>query len=102
LVGTRGLAPHDVATGGSARLVDAIVAWGGIEAVAGRVKAHHDAGADHVCLQVLRANPNELPLEEWRELAAALLREASGAGAATRPSCCPGRHPPRSRRPTPT
>ena len=69
-----GFTTDDVANGGSDRLVDAIVAWGGIEAIAARVKAHHDAGADHVCLQVLRANPNELPLEEWRELAAALLR----------------------------
>ena len=69
-----GFTTDDVANGGSDRLVDAIVAWGGIEAIAARVKAHHDAGADHVCLQVLRANPNELPREEWRELAAALLR----------------------------
>jgi len=69
-----GFTPDDVANGGSDRLVDAIVAWGGIEAIAARVKAHHDAGADHVCLQVLRANPSELPREEWRGLAAALLR----------------------------
>jgi len=69
-----GFTGDDVANGGSDRLVDAIVAWGGIDAVAARVKAHHDAGADHVCLQVLRANPVELPREEWREIAAALLR----------------------------
>ena len=69
-----GFTADDIANGGSDRLVDAIVAWGGIEAIAALVKAHHDAGADHVCLQVLRANPNELPREEWRELAAALLR----------------------------
>jgi probable F420-dependent oxidoreductase len=69
-----GWADDDVANGGSDRLVDAIVAWGGIDAVVARVKAHHDAGADHVCLQVLRANPVELPREEWREIAAAFLR----------------------------
>jgi probable F420-dependent oxidoreductase len=69
-----GFTDRDVADGGSDRLVDAIVAWGGIDAVATRVKAHHDAGADHVCIQVLRANPAELPREEWREIAAALLR----------------------------
>jgi len=69
-----GFTADDVANGGSDRLVDAIVAWGGIDAIVVRVKAHHDAGADHVCLQVLRANPNELPRAEWRELAAALLR----------------------------
>jgi probable F420-dependent oxidoreductase len=69
-----GYGPDDVANGGSDRLVDAIVAWGGIDAVAARVKAHHDAGADHVCLQVLRANPAELPHEEWRAIASALVR----------------------------
>ena len=69
-----GFGSDDVANGGSDRLVDGIVAWGGIDAIATRVKAHHDAGADHVCLQVLRAKPTELPREEWRELAAALLR----------------------------
>src|SRR2546422_488422 len=69
-----GFTTDDVANGGSGRPPRPVGAGGGIEAVAARVKAHHDAGADHVCLQVLRANPNELPLEEWRELAAALLR----------------------------
>ena len=69
-----GFTPADVENGGSDRLVDAIVAWGGIDAVVARVKAHHDAGADHVCLQVLRENPAELPRAEWREIAAALLR----------------------------
>jgi probable F420-dependent oxidoreductase len=68
-----GFSADDVANGGSDRLVDAIVAWGGADAVAARVRAHHDAGADHVCLQVLRENPAELPREEWRGIAAALL-----------------------------
>ena len=69
-----GFTADDVANGGSDRLVDAIVAWGRIDAVVARVSAHHDAGADHVCLQVLRENPAELPREEWRQIAAALLR----------------------------
>ena len=69
-----GFTADDVANGGSDRLVDAIVVWGGIDAIVKRVKAHHDAGADHVCLQVLRQNPAELPREEWREIAAAFLR----------------------------
>ncbi|GGS98902.1 TIGR03620 family F420-dependent LLM class oxidoreductase [Nonomuraea spiralis] len=55
---------------GSDRLVDAIVAHGGVEAIERRVRAHFDAGADHVCLQVLTDRPGELPLTEWRELAA--------------------------------
>jgi probable F420-dependent oxidoreductase len=56
----------------SDRLVDAIVAWGGIEPVVARVREHHDAGADHVAVQVLRAD-REIPATEWRQLAPALL-----------------------------
>lgn len=69
-----GFGADDVEHGGSDRLVDAIVAWGGVDAIAARVKAHHDAGADHVCVQVLQANPGEMPRAAWRELAAAVLR----------------------------
>ncbi len=69
-----GFTADDVEHGGSDRLVDAIVAWGGVDAIAARVKAHHDAGADHVCVQVLQANPGEVPSAAWRELAGALLR----------------------------
>ncbi len=38
----------------------------------GRVNEHLSAGADHVCVQVLTANPNEYPRQEWRRIAAAL------------------------------
>jgi probable F420-dependent oxidoreductase len=48
-----GFGDDDLADGGSDRLVDAIVAHGDVEAVAARVRAHHDAGADHVCVQPL-------------------------------------------------
>jgi probable F420-dependent oxidoreductase len=56
----------------SDRLVDAVVAWGDLDTIVRRVAEHHAAGADHVCIQVLRPD-RELPLTEWRELAAALL-----------------------------
>lgn len=69
-----GFTDDDVANGGSDRLVDAIVCWGDIDAVVKRVRAHHDAGADHVCIQVLPQNPLTLPMEEWRRLAPALLK----------------------------
>jgi probable F420-dependent oxidoreductase len=69
-----GFGDDDFKDGGSNRLVDAIVAWGDVDAVAKRVRAHHDAGADHVCVQVLGPDPRALPLEDWRRLAAALLR----------------------------
>jgi probable F420-dependent oxidoreductase len=61
----------DLADGGSDRLVDAIVAWGDVEAIVARVRAHHDAGADHVALQVLTSDPRVLPLAEWGRLATA-------------------------------
>jgi len=69
---TLGYADDDVAGGGSDRLVDAVVAWGDAAAVAERVRQHHDAGADHVCLQVI-ADYAAFPLARYRELAAALL-----------------------------
>jgi probable F420-dependent oxidoreductase len=68
-----GFTDDDIASGGSDRLVDAIVAWGDVGALVERVRAHHDAGADHVCVQVLDPNPQALPMPQWRELAPALL-----------------------------
>jgi probable F420-dependent oxidoreductase len=47
-----GFTDSDLADGGSARLVDALVATGE-QAAADRIRAHLDAGADHVCVQVL-------------------------------------------------
>ncbi len=35
------------------RLLDALVAWGTPERVRERIREHHDAGADHVCIQPL-------------------------------------------------
>jgi probable F420-dependent oxidoreductase len=69
-----GFTDDDIAAGGSDRLADAIVAWGDVNAVRARVRAHHDAGADHVCVQVLAHDFGGLPLREWRELAPALVR----------------------------
>lgn len=51
------------------RLVDAIVAWGSLDTVVTAVKGHLDAGADHVCIQVLTDKPGTLPMREWQELA---------------------------------
>ena len=51
------------------RLVDAIVAWGSMDTVVAAVKGHLDAGADHVCIQVLTDKPRTLPMREWQELA---------------------------------
>lgn len=65
-----GFTADDIA-GPSARLIDAIVVCGDVDAVVARVREHHDAGADHVCIQVLTGAPTELPMAEWRMLAEA-------------------------------
>jgi len=54
------------------RVVDDLVAWGGAEAIADRVRAHHRAGADHVCLQALADEPRGA-LEQLQALAPVLL-----------------------------
>jgi probable F420-dependent oxidoreductase len=68
-----GFTDDDLADGGSDRAVDAVVAWGDVDAIAERVRAHHDAGADHVCIQVIEADQRALPMDAWRRLADALL-----------------------------
>jgi probable F420-dependent oxidoreductase len=57
----------------SERLVDAIVAWGTPEQIGARVDEHRAAGADHVCVQVLRADA-DIPVAEWRQLAPVLVK----------------------------
>ena len=67
-----GYTEDDLRDGGSDRLVDGLVAWGDEAAIAARVREHLDAGADHVCLQVLGGTLEAPPLEQWRALAAPL------------------------------
>jgi probable F420-dependent oxidoreductase len=57
----------------SDRLIDGLFAHGGTAEIAARVKAHHDAGADHVCLQAVSATGLDGALAAWRELAGVLL-----------------------------
>lgn len=64
-----GFTTDDIANGGSDRLVDALVAWGDVDAIHARVAAHLEAGADHVCLQALSEDPAAVPYEAWRALA---------------------------------
>jgi len=54
------------------RLLDAIVPVGDIDYVTTRIKAHLDAGASHVCVQVLSGKFNKLPYEVWKVLADAV------------------------------
>jgi probable F420-dependent oxidoreductase len=68
-----GFTDDDLAGAGSDRLVDALVAWGDEATIARRVREHHDAGADHVCIQALTGDGNAFPREAWRRLAPALV-----------------------------
>jgi probable F420-dependent oxidoreductase len=54
-------------------ILDDLVAYGDIDVIVNRVRAHLDAGADHVCVQVLTPHRASVPIEELRELAPALL-----------------------------
>lgn len=67
-----GFGDDDFTDAGSDRLVDAIVAWGDDDAIAARVAGMRDAGADHVCVQVIRPD-EDVPRDDWRALAPALL-----------------------------
>jgi len=69
----------DSAGSPSDAMVDAIVAWGSIDSVVARVRSHLDAGASHVSIQVLTASASELPMEQWRTLAAATTDMRSGS-----------------------
>jgi probable F420-dependent oxidoreductase len=66
-----GFDDSDFKDGGSDRLVDAMVAWGGERALRDRIEAHYKAGATHVCVTLVRtagsplerAQPDERALE---------------------------------------
>jgi probable F420-dependent oxidoreductase len=66
-----GFTEADVAGGGSDRLIDAVVPHGSAYAIAEAVRAHLDAGADHVALQPL--GHGGAPVADYEALAKALL-----------------------------
>jgi len=66
-----GFDESDAVRGGSDRLKAALVV-AGEQAIRNRVQEHLDAGADHVCLQVLGANPFDVPRDDWARLASAV------------------------------
>lgn len=69
----QGYDESDLIRGGSERLADALVAMGDAETAAARLRAHLDAGADHVLVQVLGGGSMfDDPRPALRELAAAL------------------------------
>jgi probable F420-dependent oxidoreductase len=66
-----GFTGEDLADGGSDRLIDAVIPHGSAEQVAEAVRAHLDAGADHVCLQPV--GHGGVPLGDYRALARVLI-----------------------------
>ncbi len=64
----QGFAEDDFPRGGSDRLKSALVV-GGEQAIVERVREHLDAGADHVCLQVLGPDAGSVPADDWARLA---------------------------------
>ncbi len=71
-----GFTLEDIAGDGSDELVDAIVAHGDAGALAAAVRAHLDAGADHVCVQVQPAGSDVV--SALRFIAAELALPAHG------------------------
>jgi probable F420-dependent oxidoreductase len=63
----------DLAGQGSDAVIDAVIAWGDVDKIALRVRKHLDAGADHVCIQVVAEDEGDVALAQLRELAPALL-----------------------------
>ena len=68
-----GYTEEDLTGAGSDRLVDDVVAWGDLDQVTSRIRAHIEAGADHVCVQVLAEDVRVLPMDAWSALAERLL-----------------------------
>ena len=66
-----GFTDADISGGGSDHLIDAVIPHGTAEQIAEVVRAHLDAGADHVCLQPL--GEEGIPRESWTALAQVLL-----------------------------
>jgi len=64
-----GWSDDDVADGGSDRLVEEVVLMGGAGEVAEGIRAHLEAGADHVCVQDIGPDP----VTSFRALAEVLL-----------------------------
>jgi probable F420-dependent oxidoreductase len=61
-----GFGEEELSGRGSDRFLDAMVAYGSAAEIRARLKAHFDAGADHVCVQPL--NPDGSGSVDWKAL----------------------------------
>ena len=64
-----GFTDADRESGGSDRLIDAVIAWGDEKALRARLDAHWKAGADHVCIQPIGKFTGNLPAPDEKLLA---------------------------------
>jgi probable F420-dependent oxidoreductase len=63
----------DLTPPGSDRAFDALVAWGDVQEIARKLRRHHEAGADHVAVNVLTPTPDRAPTDDLRRLAPLLV-----------------------------
>lgn len=65
-----GYSESDLADGGSDRLIDDVIAWGDAQEICEKLSAYREAGADHICIQVLDEPLSGVVdiLREFREL----------------------------------
>jgi probable F420-dependent oxidoreductase len=75
-LGRLGWGDADLSGDGSDRLIDAVIAWGDVDSIATRVRAHLDAGADQVCVQIRTERSADPALAAFAELRSALLEVA--------------------------
>jgi len=68
-----GYSEEDISNGGSDRFVDDFVFWGDLDTIVEKLRAHIDAGADHVGVQVIGIKRGQSAMPYWRELGDALL-----------------------------
>ena len=74
-----GFTEDDLSEGGSDRLLDAIRPWGDLQTISNKIIEHFDAGANHVCVQLVvdqkeqKKFQNGLPIKQWQSLAESLL-----------------------------
>ena len=74
-----GFTEDDLSGGGSDRLLDSIRPWGDMETISNKIIEHFDAGANHVCVQLVvdqteqQKFQNGLPIKQWQSLAESLL-----------------------------
>lgn len=66
-----GWGEEDVVGEGSDRLIDAVIAWGDLDAIRGRIDEHIEAGADHVCVQFIGRDRSDVRLDDYRRLVSA-------------------------------